>query len=116
MTPHEIIYGVLSDLAGGRVFPGVAEPETVRPYITFQVIAGPPINFITGEKPAKRFVRVQANCWADSAIEASQVGQDIEDTLRANMQLQTEVLTGATDTYDDVTKYRGTMQDFQLFI
>lgn len=116
MTPHEQIFAVLGALADGRVFPGLAKPETPLPYVTFRVISAPAINFVTGEKPAKRFVRVQVNVWATSSIEAFQVAMQAEDALRAAKELQPEVLTGATDTYDEVVKYRGAMQDFQLFL
>lgn len=116
MTPHEKIFSVLGELAGGRVFPGIAEPDTPTPYITFQVIGGPPINFVTGETPAKRFVRVQINVWSATSIEAFEVTAHVESALRAETALQTEALTSAGDTYDELTEYRGAMQEFQLFL
>ncbi|MDN4061308.1 DUF3168 domain-containing protein [Massilia sp. YIM B02769] len=116
MTPHEQIRLVLGELAGGRVFPGIADADTLTPYITFQVIGGPPINFVTGEAPAKRFVRVQINVWSSTSIEAFEVAAQVESALRAETALQVEALTGAGDTYDEVTEYRGAMQEFQLFV
>ena len=116
MTPHEQLFSVLGDLAGGRVFPGVAEPDTPTPYITFQVFGGPPINFITGEAPSKRFVRVQVNVWSTTSIEAFGVAAQVESALRAQTAMQLEVLTCAGDTYDELTAYRGAMQEFQLFL
>jgi len=116
MTPHAQIFSVLGELAGGRVFPGIADAGTPTPYITFQVIGGPPINFITGEAPAKRFVRVQINVWSTISIEAFEVAEQVEIALRAETALQTEALTGAGDTYDELTEYRGAMQEFQLFV
>lgn len=116
MTPHEQIFSVLGELAEGRVFPGIAEAETPTPYITFQVIGGPPINFVTGETPAKRFARVQVNVWASTSIEAFQVAAQVESALRAETAMQTEALSGAGDTYDELTTYRGAMQEFQLFL
>lgn len=116
MTPHEQIRLVLGELADGRVFPGIADAGTPTPYITFQVIGGPPINFITGETPAKRFVRVQINVWSATSIEAFEVAAQVENALRAETALQTEALTSAGDTYDELTEYRGAMQEFQLFL
>lgn len=115
MTPHEEIFAAIGHLAGGQVFPGIADEGTETPYVTFQIMGGPPIKFITGEKPAKRFSRVQINVWAATSIEAFGVAADVEDALRAAVHLQTEVLTGAGDTYDEVTKDRGAMQEFMLF-
>lgn len=113
MTPHEQIFQVLGDLVNGRVFPGIAEPETQTPYITYQIIGGPPINFVTGECPSKRFTRVQINTWAATSVEASQVAMRAEDAIRASRALQVEVLTTAADTYD--AEYRGAVQEFMLF-
>lgn len=115
MTPHEQIFRVLGDLVDGRVFPGIAEPATQTPYLTFQIIGGPPINFVTGERPSKRFMRVQVNTWATTSVEASQVAMQAEDAIRASRALQAEVLTTAADTYDDPTEYRGAVQEFMLF-
>jgi len=115
MTPHEQIFQVLGDLVDGRVFPGIAEPNTQTPYLTFQIIGGPPINFVTGELPAKRFTRVQVNTWAETAIEASQVAMQAEGAIRAARALQAEVLNTAADTYDEPTEYRGAVQEFMLF-
>jgi len=115
MTPHEQIFAVLGDVADGRVFPGIADEGTATPYVTFQIVGGPPINFVTGEAPAKRFARVQINVWAGTSVEAFRVAAEVEGALRAAVHLQSEVLTGAGDTYDEVTKDRGAMQEFMLF-
>ena len=116
MTPHKKIFEVLGGLADGRVFPGIADLGTPTPYVTFRVISAPQINFVTGEKPAKRFVRVQVNVWARTSVEAFEVAMQAEDAIRSAADLQPEVLSGAVDTYDDVVKCRGAMQDFQMFI
>ena len=113
MTPHEQIFQLLGDLVDGRVFPGIAEPETPTPYITYQFIGGPPINFVTGERPSKRFTRVQINTWAATSVEAAQVAMQAEDAIRASRALQVEVLTTAADTSD--AEYRGAVQEFMLF-
>jgi len=115
MTPHQEIFAALGYLAEGRVFPGIADEGTATPYVTFQIVGGAPVNFITGEKPAKRFVRVQINVWAGTSIEAFRVAADVEDALRATVHLQAEHLGGARDDYDEVTKDRGAMQEFMLF-
>jgi hypothetical protein len=115
MTIEELIYTALHGLAGGRVYPDIAPENEPTPYITFQAVGGEPMNFISGDRPDKASTRMQVNVWAQTRIEASALGAQVEDAMRAATDLQPEVLTGRIATYDETTKYRGTMQDFSLF-
>ena len=115
MTPEDYIDAVLQHLAGGRVFPDVAPLDTVKPYITYQVVGGEPMNFLSGDRPNKQHVRMQVNVWASHRIEASEVGMLVEDALRSATALQVEVASGRVATYDEETDSRGIMQDFMLF-
>ena len=115
MTPEEFIDQVLAPLAGGRCFPDVAPQDTPTPFLTYQAVGGEPINFLSGEAPAKSNTRMQVNVWAATRLEAAQLGAQVEDAIRAAAHLQPEVLTGRAATYDELTGYRGTMQDFNLF-
>jgi len=115
MTIETLIYEVLKDMAGGQVFPDVAPEKTQPPFITFQAVGGEPMNFISGDRPGKTNTRMQVNVWAVTRLEASALGEQVEDAVRAAVDLQPEVLTGRVATYDETTKYRGTMQDFSLF-
>lgn len=120
MTPEEHIDSVLQHLAGGRVFPDVAPEKTATPYITYQAVGGAPVNFLSGGQPDKQSVRMQVNCWAGAGsgarIEASELGAQVELAMRAAIELQVEVATGRVATFDETTGYRGTMQDFQIFV
>lgn len=109
------IYAALQGLVGGRCFPDVAPEQTARPYVTFQNVGGQPISFLDAAIPDREFSRVQVNVWADTRIQASDLGRVIERTLRAMTELQTDVLTGRSATFDEATQYRGTMQDFSFF-
>lgn len=115
MTIEAQVFTALQGLAGGRVFPDVAPGGTPVPYITYQAVGGEPINFLTGDKPGKTNARMQVNVWSASRIEASDIGAQVENALRDAKQLQTKVLAGRVATYDETTKYRGTMQDFSLW-
>jgi hypothetical protein len=115
MTAEELIFAVLQDLAEGRVFPDIAEPDTPRPYITYQAAGGEPVNYLSGDHPEKQPVRMQVNCWADTRVEASALGAQVEDAMRAAVHLLPEVATGRIARYDEATSYRGTMQDFMIF-
>lgn len=114
MTIEELVRQALGNLAGGRIFPDFAPPNTELPLITYQVVGGRPINFQTGEKPGLTNARVQINVWAKGRIEASALGAQVEDAMREAVALQPEVLTGRAATFDEDTQYRGTMQDFSL--
>lgn len=115
MTVHVQVRDALRNLAGDRVYPLVADENTATPYIVFQIVGGDPGSFVSGEKPQKRQRRVQVSVWAKSILEAGAIADQVEDAFRAVPALQMDVLTGAVDTYDETTKYRGTMQDFSLF-
>ena len=114
MTIEELVRQALGDLAAGRIFPDFAPTDTDLPFITYQAVGGQPINFLTGEKPGLTNVRVQINVWSESRIEASSLGAAVESAMREAVALKPEVVTGRASTLDDVTQYRGTMQDFSL--
>jgi hypothetical protein len=116
MTIEAQVYEVLKGLVGGRVYPDVAPEGTPVPYITYQAVGGAPVNFLSGDRPDKTNTRMQVNVWAKSRIEASELGAQIEDAIRAATALQTEVLTGRVATYDETTRYRGAIQDFSLWL
>lgn len=115
MTIEELVFQALGDLAGGRIFPDFAPADTPTPYITYQVVGGAPLNFLTGDKPGKSNARVQISCWSQNRIEASNLGAQIEDAIRESTLLQPEVVTGRSSTFDEETQYRGSTQDFSLF-
>ena len=115
MTIEAQVYEALKNLFDGRLFPDVAPENTVTPYGTYQSVGGEPVNFLSGDRPGKNNARMQVNVWAATRIEASSLGAQVEDALRAAAAMQTEVLTGRIATYDETTQYRGTMQDFSLW-
>lgn len=115
MTVHVEVRNALLALAGGRIYPTIAEEDAPTPYVVYQVVGGPGQNFLTGEKPNKQKRRVQISVWSKTTLEAAQVADQVEAALRAATGLQTEVLTVPIDTYDETTRYRGTVQEFYVF-
>lgn len=115
MTVHVEVCEALRGLAGNRVFPLMADEGTPTPYIVYQVVGGDAQEYLSGEKPEKKQRRVQVKVWSKSTIEAAQIAEQVEDALRAAVDLQPQVLTVPIDTFDETTKYRGQMQDFYLF-
>lgn len=115
MSVYVHIISVLGGLAGGRVFSLVADENAETPYIVVQRVGGSPLNHLTGEVPDKQSHRIQVTVWAQSVLEAEQVGKQVEDAIRAAVTLQAEVATGAMDAYDETTTYKGSRQDFRIF-
>jgi len=115
MIPEMHVRNALGGLAGGRVFPDFAPAGTALPYITYQAVGGEPLNFVTGEAPDKTNTRMQVNVWAETRLDAAELGQQVELAMRSASALQVEVLTARVATFDEDTQYRGTMQDFNLF-
>ena len=115
MSVHVEVREALRGLAGDRVFPIMADEGAPTPYIVYQVVGGAVQELLSGEKPGKKQRRVQVRVWSKSTIEAAQIAEQVEDALRAATALQPEILTVPIDTFDETTRYRGTMQDFYLF-
>ena len=116
MSMEIALFEALRGLVSDRVYPDVAPENTIRPYITYQQVGGDAVNFVESTIPAKKNARMQINVWADTRLTATAMGAAVEDVLRTLVALQPTVLGAAVATYDDVTKLRGTMQDFSLWI
>lgn len=115
MSLEATLYSALRALVGDRVFPDVAPPTTARPYITYQAVGGEAVNFVEGGAPGTRNARVQVNVWADTRLQASQVGNAAEDILRSVAALQPVVLGAAVSMFDEDTGLRGQRQDFSFW-
>lgn len=115
MSIYVQVLEALQDLAGGRIFPVVAEEGVETPYIVVQRVGGSPMNFLSGEAPIKQPHRVQVSVWAANALEAEEVGGQVQAAMQLAVHLQPEVLTGPVDAYDETTTYRGARQDFSIF-
>src|SRR4051812_19007400 len=115
MSVEAIIFAALKDLVANRVFPDVAPEATARPYITYQQVAGEPVNFVDPTVPSKKNACFQVNVWADTRSQAAALSRQVEDTLRVVPALQTSVLGAPTAVYEEDTKLRGTMQDFSFW-
>ncbi len=115
MSLESDLFDALKGLAGNRVYPDLAPPNTARPYVVWQQVGGRGVNFIDPTIPSKKNARVQVAVWADTRQAAATLARQVEDTLRAQTALQPTVLGAPVATYDEDTKYRGTRQDFSLW-
>lgn len=115
MTTETRINDAIKALVSNRVYPDVAPENTVRPFITYQQVGGSSANFVDVTVPTKKNSRFQINVWADTRIAAAALAIQVEDALRVVTALQTTVLSAPVATYDEVTKMRGTRQDFSFW-
>lgn len=67
-----LVLNRIKDLAGGRVFPGVAPPNTPPPYITYTRVSGDRDWTLSGPSGALR-AAIQVNVWAPSPKAAAQL-------------------------------------------
>lgn len=75
----------VTDLLGAdetRVYPHAKAPQgVVRPYVTHQIAAGSPQNYLSGDPDTDAF-RIQFNCYANSVDEAREVAGVIRTALK----------------------------------
>jgi len=116
MSIETALFAALRGLVGDRVYPDVAPENSARPYITYQQAGGDAVNFVESTVPSKKNARMQVNVWADTRLQATTMGDLVEDALRTLTALQPTVLGAAIATYDEETKLRGTLQYFSLWI
>jgi len=114
---EEEIYSVTQSLFSGRVFPDIAPPNTVRPFMTYQSVGGVPSNTLCGNTTQQNS-RIQFNVWCDG----SAGGRTAANTLmRAVEVLVTEAplrgvsLGSLVALYDEITKTYGARQEFSFW-
>ena len=110
-----LVLSRIRGLAGGRVFPGVAPPNTSTPYVTYTRVSGSRDWALAGPSGALR-ASVQVNAWARTPKEAAQIMEEAFALLsRGGQDFQ---CTGVDDVpaYDDelTTKLHGAAMEFFL--
>ena len=97
-----------------RTYPDFAPTNTTRPYITYQLIGGPPTRFLDNTAADKRQVLVQINVWADTRAASLVLARQIEDALCASTAFSATPEEEPTcDSEPDFNRY-GTTQDFLI--
>ncbi len=95
-----------------RFYPhGQATQNTLKPYATWQIVAGTPENYL-GQTPDIDGVLIQIDVWADTQSAASSTADQIRDALEGDMHMtsfgQTE-----KDTATNLYRYR---MDFSFWV
>lgn len=115
MSVETQIYSALKTLVNNRVYRDIAPPEvTALPRITFQQVGGDAINFLSGDRPSKKWARIQCNCWDDRRDDVMALARSVEDALRAETDLGTTVLGAPVAVYEPETRLYGSIQDFSV--
>lgn len=110
---NSIVAAALAALAGGRVYPRVAPPRSVKPYIVFQGAGGVDETTFDGPDTLQNR-RMQVTVWSADSVEADSINKQVRDALTAEPVLGTPI--GApTDVYEDDTKLYGSRQDFSIW-
>lgn len=98
-----------------RVHIGTAPFDTKLPYVTWQHIGGDPLEWLDNTVADKRNAQIQINTWAATPLQAFQLIQAIEATLRAAMPaLIARPLSEPIGAYDDADTASGYLQSFTI--
>ncbi|MFM0315963.1 DUF3168 domain-containing protein [Paraburkholderia nemoris] len=108
-----IVRTSLDPLVDERVFPDVAPPKTVRPYITYQGVGGQDETSFDGANEQQNS-RVQVNVWADTRVECTAVMQQVRQALTAAPVLGTPIGAPVSG-YEEDTHYYGSRLDFSIW-
>jgi hypothetical protein len=115
VTIESSIFDTLKTLvAESSVYPDNAPVGTKPPYITFQQVGGPGINFLDGTQPDKGLPRFQITVWEETRIKAKALSKQAETALRAVTALQTTVEGEPVSQHDEETGLYGSRQDFSF--
>lgn len=116
MSIETQIFQTLHTLVDGRVYPDIAPAGVPLPYIVYQQVGGVALNFLDNAMPPARNGRIQVCSWAVTRIEAADLIEQVESALRSASGLQVDVLAAPVSAFDDVTKLRGSRQDFSIWL
>lgn len=98
-----------------RVHIGTAPFDTKLPYVTWQHIGGDPLEWLDNTVADKRNAQIQINTWAATPLQAFQLIQVIEATLRAAMPaLIARPLSEPIGAYDDADVASGYLQSYTI--
>ena len=114
MTIEADLRTLLASQVADRVYPLVAPPQAVAPFIVYQQIGGDVVSFMTGA-PDIRNARMQLRCWADTPSVAKQLALGVEAAILGATAMKPTALGAMGMSYDEDTNLFGSLQDFSLW-
>lgn len=115
MTVESTIVTLLGPLVSGRIYPDVAPPDAVRPYLTYQQVGGKSVQFLDASLPSRKNGRFQINVWSETRKQTALLALQAEAALVAATSLQPTVLGEPMATFEPDTKLYGSLQLFSLW-
>lgn len=99
------------------VYPDVAPMDAKLPYCTYQRIGGKSVTFLDQTQPDKKHAFIQLNCWASSAIEASNYIMRVEKAFLADQTVTASAISEPESVFSDdpEAEIKGRMQDFSIW-
>ena len=116
MSIEDQLFTVLGALAGGQVYPDVAPPGTVAPYLVHQQVGGQALAYTEGSVPGQENCRIQVSTWSLRRTEATTLAKEAEALLLQAAGMQTEALGNRVHTFDEDTGLYGARQDFSVWV
>lgn len=114
MSIDSDIAAALETVAAGKVFPDTAPAGTAFPWVAYQQIGGPAINFLSGAAPNFEGVRLQVLVWHSTRIGANALMRQIETALRGAPLFAT-VEGSLIARHEPMVGAYGAMQDFSFW-
>ncbi len=117
MSLETLLYSTLKPLVPGQhVYRDrLDDGESPQRWITFKQVGGQAINFLSGDRPSKKWARVQIDCWGEEGQPRDTItalARAVEDKLVADLAASVE---GAfVSVYEPATRRNGTHQDFSF--
>lgn len=115
MTVEADIAAALTGLVSGRVFPDIAPPSTVRPYITYQQVGGQTLQPLDNSLPDKKNGRFQLDVWADTRLAAAALALQVEAALVGSAVFTCRALGAHANRHEPDERLYGTTQDFSVW-
>jgi len=114
-TPQQDLYTLLSNasavtaIVGTRITPGIASQDTATPYITYQLVGTVNANPINTNVKVGANTRIQIECWADTPLAATALGDVVEAALTTGY-----VIFRYEDRDEDTERFR-TLLDWKVW-
>jgi hypothetical protein len=113
MQAEAIVYGALSALAGGNVYPDLAPAATPAPWITYQAVGGQTFVTLDADTPSTRNSRMQVTVWAKTRSQAASIMEQAFDAL-VNPAVKAVPIGAPVSTFEADTLLYGSRLDFSI--
>jgi hypothetical protein len=113
MSLESDLYTLLNQ-ACPRVYPDYAPTGTAKPFVTWSIIGGSPLNPLGKTTPNRRQAMAQINVWSETRIEANGMMLQIDELMRETSLFDALPSGEMMTIVDAETDLRGAIQDFRI--